>query len=379
MNAAALDILYVITDLELGGVPLHLRRLANFMVQQRLRVAVCSLAAPGAVGTLLCEDGIDVRTCAASGGWDVRVFGRLARLLKQLRPTIVHSILFHANCATRFAAARAEIPPGRVICEIQTVEVERRWHLWVDRFSWRGCRCFVGNSPSVVEHLARYAGIAGDRLRLVRGGVDASRFAGVHPVDRRALGVPEDARLVLWTGRLDPVKGLAVLLDAFARLHPSEHAAHLLLAGSGSLRTKLEARARRLRIAERVHFLGPRSDVPALLAAADLFVFPSRTEGLPNALLEAMAAAKPIVTTDVPGCRDLVTHEETGLMVPLGDAQRLADAMARILRDPHLSARLAGAARACVMEHWSIDATWRAYQALYDEVLAGGLMPQRCE
>ncbi|MCO6436938.1 MAG: glycosyltransferase [Phycisphaerae bacterium] len=369
MSAAPFDILYVITDLELGGVPLHLHRLCRAMTKRGFCVAVCSLASPGPVGKMLEEDGIAVHTCSAAGGWDFRVFGRLTRLLRELRPDIVHSFLFHANFAARRAARRAGIPPDRVLCEIQTVEIERRWHLRVDRFSHSACRYFIGNSPSVIDHLAAQARIPRDRLRLVRGGVDPDRFAGVVPLDRAALKIPADAPILLWVGRLDPVKGLFDLLDAFALIAPS-HPAQLLLVGDGSLRARLEQHARSLRLADRVHFLGSRTDIPELLATADVFVFPSRTEGLPNALLEAMATGCAVVTTDVPGCRDLVTDQDTGFVVPRGDVAGLAETIARLLRDAALAKRLGQAAQAHVREHWTIETTWNAYEALYREVIS---------
>jgi glycosyltransferase involved in cell wall biosynthesis len=99
-----------------------------------------------------------------------------------------------------------------------------------------------------------------------------------------------------------------------------------------------------------------------------MFVFPSRTEGLPNALLEAMAAGKPIVTTDVPGCRDLITHEQTGLLVPYGDARALAGAIVRIFSDPSLSARFGQESRRAAAKNWRIETTWRAYESIYCQI-----------
>jgi glycosyltransferase involved in cell wall biosynthesis len=362
-----IDLLYVITDLELGGVPLHLHRLVRAMRARRLTAAVVSLAPPGPVGGMLEADGVRVYSCDGRGGWDFRVIARLARIVQASQPGLIHSLLFHANLAARWAAAKAGFPANRILCEIQTVEVERRWHLWADRITYDGCRLTVGNSPSVIEHLAVRARIPRDRLRLVRGGIDPAPIQAATPVDRATLGVPNDAAMILWVGRLDPVKGLSTLLDAL-RLMAEEMNAHLYLAGGGTLREQLEQQAWRLQLTGRVHFLGPRTDVAGLLKAADVFVFPSRTEGLPNALLEAMAAGCPIVTTDVPGCRDLIADEQSGLVVPFGDTRPLADAIRRLLRERDLAVRLGGRAAELVEADWHIRRTHDAYASLYQEV-----------
>ncbi|MCH8150512.1 MAG: glycosyltransferase [Planctomycetes bacterium] len=158
----------VITDLEVGGVPLHLHRLTLALRERGYRPSVVSLAPPGPVTKMLQDDGIPVDSCQACCGWDLRVIPRLARLMGTERPDVVHAILFHANLAARFAAPRADISDSRVLCEIQTVEVDQRWHLTVDRWTQSRCRLTIGNSPSVIEHLATHGGIDRRRLRLVR-------------------------------------------------------------------------------------------------------------------------------------------------------------------------------------------------------------------
>ncbi|MBI4717767.1 MAG: glycosyltransferase [Planctomycetes bacterium] len=369
MTAPRLDILYVITDLERGGVPLHLLRLATEMTGRGRTVAVVSLARPGPVADMLRDRRIAVHGCNAAGGWDVRVLPRLARIVTELRPRLVHSLLFHANLAARWAARRAGLPPACVVCEIQTVEVERRWHLLVDRCTHRGCRFTIGNSPAVLDHLARRAGIPRSRQRLVRGGIDPAALASTPSVDRGTLPVSTVAPLVFWAGRLDPVKGLDTLVQAF-RVVAAHTPAHLLLAGDGPIRPALERWITGACMNERVHLLGMRRDVPALLKAADVFAFPSRTEGLPNALLEAMAAGCPVVATDVPGCRELVRHDQTGLLVPCGDYSTLAVSILRLLRDRPYARRLAAAAEEAVARDWHIRGTFDAYAAIYDEILA---------
>ena len=366
-DAPGPTLLYVITDLEIGGVPLHLLRLARVMRDRGYDLVVVSLAPAGPVGRMLEEEGFAVEDCGGRFGFDVRVIFRLARILRRRRPQIVHALLFHANVAVRLAARLARFPRNRVLCEIQTVEVERRWHLLVDRLTYRGCRLTIGNSPSVVDHLAKKARIPRSRLRLVRGGIDPAPYRRAEPVDRASLGLAEGDRPLIWVGRLDPVKGLKQLLAAVSAL-PSGLAVKLLLVGDGPLRATLTAHASALGVSDRVGFLGSRNDVPSLLATAEAFVFPSRTEGLPNALLEAMASGLPIVTTDVPGCRDLISDDRNGLVVPYDDVSALSDAIERVLTDTQLAYRLGNAAGVSAGD-WHIKLTYDAYAETYDLLL----------
>lgn len=368
MSDPSCDILYVITDLDLGGVPLHLHRLACAMQERGMSVRAVSLAPAGPVGQMLADAGIPVESCQGRSGFDLRVVGRLARVIRRRRPRIVHALLFHANLAARWAVRRAGLPRDRLICEIQTVEIERRWHLWVDRWTHHRCRFTIGNSPSVIEHLHRLAHIPKDRLRLVRGGIDPRAVRQAKPIDRAAVGLGSHDRVVLWAGRLDPIKGLDNLIRAMI-LIDSPDPVSLLLAGEGPMRDRLEQLARTVGQAKRVRFLGPRRDVPGLLHIADVFAFPSRTEGLPNALLEAMAAGCPIVTTDAPGCRDLIEHEQTGLIVPRDDTASLANALSRLLSDTGLSRKLGGAAAREVDRHWHIQDMLATYADVYSAAL----------
>lgn len=361
-------ILYVITDLKVGGVPLHLLRLATALDPRRFTVAVASLADIGPVGERLLRAGIQVGACEAAGPWDARALGRLYGYIRARRPHILHSLLFHANVACRLVGPVAGVPIRRILCEIQTAEYERPWHLSLDGATVRLCRLEIGNSPSVICHLHRHAHIPHRRLRLIEGGVDVEAIAAARPADRAALGVSPDAPLVLWVGRLDPVKGLDELVDAAKILREGGATPTFLLAGAGRYEATLRRRIASVGAQEYVRLLGRRDDVASLLKAADVFAFPSRTEGLPNALMEAMAAGASIVTTDAAGCRDLVRNGETGLVVPVGDAAALAAAIRRLLEDRALRQRLGAAAAVFARDRCSWTAAVARYAELYEEV-----------
>jgi glycosyltransferase involved in cell wall biosynthesis len=182
------------------------------------------------------------------------------------------------------------------------------------------------------------------------------------------LGIPEERRLVLAVGNLYPVKDHATLLRAGAGLE----GVHVLIAGRGPELEGLASLARALGAASRVHLLGLRSDVARLLAAADLLVHPSRAEGLPLAILEAMAAALPVVASRVGGIPEAVVDGETGQLVRPCDPDVLRDAIRSVLHDPDRAALFGRAGRARVERHFSLEAMTGRYRALYEAMGARG-------
>lgn len=370
MPSRPLNLTFLITDLEIGGVPLHLLRLAKAMPRDRFGVRVISLADEGPVGGMLREAGIPVSACRARSAIDVTALWRLRRILRADPPDILHALLFHANMAARVVGPFAGVPVRRILCEIQTAEVERAWHLTVDGLTCRLCWCEIGNSPSVIEHLHRQAHIPKSRLACEWGAVEVARYAEALPQAREALGLSANDRVIIWTGRLDPVKGFEEMLAAFASVR-ERYPVKLLLVGEGSYRPAVERLVRQHGLTEDVLMLGQRADVPQLLKAADLFLFCSRTEGLPNALLEAMAAGLPIVTTNVPGCRDLIVHGRTGLLATKGRVDEIAANLTTLLDNAGLAQRLGQAAHDWVASNADAGQLASRWERRYRAMMVG--------
>jgi glycosyltransferase involved in cell wall biosynthesis len=361
-------LVYVITDLGFGGVPLHLYRLACRLPRSLFDVRVIALSEPGPVGQMLRDEGIEVHYCNARSAFDGRALVQLWRLLTRIKPHVVHSLLFHANIAARLCSPFAGISRRHLICEIQTVEWERRWHLIVDNFTCRLCRYEVGNAPSVVEHLHRQGHIPASRLQCVFGAVDADSLQLAERADRKQLGIAPDETMILWTGRFDPVKGFEEMLEGFSMLG-QDRPAKLVLVGDGPYRAEVEASIRRLGLSKQVILAGYRKDVPALLKSADIFLLPSRTEGLSNSLLEAMAVGCPVVATDIPGTKDIVSHMRTGLLVPVRSPETIAHALRTVMEDRQLAQRLANHAAEWVAERLD-PRRWAAeWQIRYQEAV----------
>lgn len=229
----------------------------------------------------------------------------------------------------------------------------------------------IGISDAIVQQCAAKPYIR-RRPALVHSAVDVDRYAQPDAAGVEAWRAQWAARrpVVLTVGRLRSEKGHAFLFESIAQLRGDFPRLLLVVAGDGSLRNELEARVRSLGAADHVQFVGFRADVPELLAAADLFVLPSLSEGLGTAAIEAAAAGRPIVASRVGGIPDVIQEGVTGRLVEPGDSESLARAMAEVLADHSLAERLGRAARQFALEHFPVVKLVGQTEAVYLELLA---------
>jgi glycosyltransferase involved in cell wall biosynthesis len=184
------------------------------------------------------------------------------------------------------------------------------------------------------------------------------------------LGLPADARVIGAISRLWPQKRIKDLIWAADLLKCIRDDTHLLIIGDGPQRWRLERYRDQVEIADRVHFLGERDDVPRLLPHFDCLWLGSAYEGQSNAIMETMSAGRPVVATDIPGNRDLVVHEETGYLVPLGDRAGFAQRTNILLNDAELAGRLGEAGRRRMLEEFSVERMIERHVELYQQILA---------
>jgi glycosyltransferase involved in cell wall biosynthesis len=212
----------------------------------------------------------------------------------------------------------------------------------------------------------------GKNLFFVHGvGVDLEQFSPApksRTSVREELGLSDQDIVVMCVAEFTSTKNHAFLLAAWSKVAREEPCAHLLLIGDGQLKQSMERRIRVENIPN-VHFLGFRGDVPRLLQSADIFVLPSRREGLPRSIMEAMAAGKPVVATDVRGNRDLVGNGVTGILVKLGDVVGLAQAILQLIHDPELRLRMGEAGRE-KMQAYSLDHVIKEMSEIYARYLS---------
>jgi glycosyltransferase involved in cell wall biosynthesis len=299
---------------------------------------------------------------------------RLAWHIARRRIQIVHAYSFYGNV---FAVPPARFAAPVVIASVRDcapylTAMQKR----VQRYACQLADCVLVNATAVKDWLIG-DGYDASKIVVIRNGVDLSRFAV--PADpahiRQELGLAPGTRLVAVVSRLTRLKGLENLLEAAAMLKPRYPDLRFLVVGETSpmelsYLDELKTLAEREGVGDRVIFTGRRSDVPALLSAADVSVMPSLNEALSNVVLESMAARVPTVATRVGGTPEALVHDETGLLVPPGDSRALADAVALLLDDRQRATRLGRAARQSIEARFSVERMVRSTEQLYSALLA---------
>jgi len=354
-----------------GGSEQVLLQLLAGLDRREWRPVLLHHPAPGLVPLIEASRAIDVPAHAVPRVTDANLVVRLPRLWRAIgdaRPSVFHAHLnWPLSCKFGLLAAALRRVPAVVATVHLYVEslMNRNVRLQV-RAVGAGVDRYLAVSRHVRDRLVAGAGLPQHKLRLVSNGIDPDAVGRVaDPVLRARLAGAPDRPLVLAAARLSPQKAIGVLLAA-APLVPD---AVFVIAGDGPERASLEARAQALGIAGRVRFLGLRDDVPELLAVCDVFVLPSLFEGLPLSVLEAMAAAKPVVATRIPGTDEAVVDGATGILVPPGNAPALAAAIRAFLSDPVRAAAAGRAGLDRVRTQFSASAMVAAVAAEYEALL----------
>jgi glycosyltransferase involved in cell wall biosynthesis len=237
---------------------------------------------------------------------------------------------------------------------------------------WNRVDQVLSVSSRLAERMASDIGFPVERIKVIRNGVDTERFRPRSKAAARgAIGIPEEAFVIGAVGRLVPVKDYPTLLSALAVIRDRGIAFHALIAGTGPLRQQLQAMADSLRL-HNVTFLGNRNDVEQVLSAFDVFVLSSSSEGLSNTIQEAMATGLPVVATRVGGADELIDQSRTGLLVPPGSPDALADAITLLARDREARQRMGEEARRRAENAFGLDRMIRDYESLYLSLGASG-------
>lgn len=380
-----MKVLYVVDGLGGGGTE---RSIGEMLPQLTGRgvdpVVVCLERRRGAHEALEAA-GIRVEVLPA-GGW-VRQVAALRRRIAQHRPALVHTTLLRADLAGRLAGAATGVPvltslvstpyaavrlhdpavrPARLLQARLADAVTARWL----------CNHFHAVSQTAKDAAVSALGLSAERITLVPRGRDPRRLGRPSPERRAraraALGLPPDAELAIAVGRHEFAKGLPDLIAAAVRLAPQRPRFVLAVAGrEGSLTAELLSRIAVAGLGERVRLLGHRDDVPELLAAADLLAFPSLYEGMPGAVIEAMALGLPVVASDIPPVREVVEPRVSALLTPVSDPDAMATAIGFLLDDPARASAFGRRGREIFHERFTLDRSVDGMIDLYRGLLDG--------
>ena len=353
----SLTVVHVVASLNVGGLERVVFDLVTHMDRARFTPRVVCLEEPGVWGPRFVELGVPV-DCVASarGGPSGRIL-RLARHLRDIGADVVHTHNDKAHLHRALAAGLARLPVVLSTKHGRNFPTRPLGRL-ANRLACHLCTNLVGVSADCAAIWHDVEGAAPAKISVITNGVDLTAF----PSPSRVIAGPVRAVSV---ARLSAVKDPLTLLQAVRRVLDREPDFRLDLVGDGPLRSEVEQAIAKLRLGDRVYVHGHMDDVRAVLRGASFFVLASTSEGVSLTLLEAMAAGLPVVATRVGGNPEVVAHGETGVLVPPGAPEALADAMVWMLRQPRARERMGLLARRRIEDCFHVRRTVDAYEQMY--------------
>ncbi|MBZ0168797.1 Glycosyltransferase, group 1 family protein [Candidatus Methylomirabilis lanthanidiphila] len=377
-----IPILYTIPRLSIGGAQTHLLEVLRLLNRRRFSPLLCCLATDQGDSSYLIQQVRELEVPMIDAGirnvpnslirpHTFLQMARVARILRNYGVQVVHSYLFPANWFGTLTARLARVPvtiASKRNVDVYTQATDR----WACRMINRLADRVTAVSQTVRDHVHQTEGCPLEKIVVIPNGVDANRlrWTACELTDtKEVLGAVAGEAVIGTIARLVWYKGLEYLLKAAALIVGRQPSVRFVVVGDGPLRRPLEEKARALRLNGAVRFLGAVPNASSLLPGFDIFVLSSLWEGMSNSLLEAMAAGKPVVATDVGGGSEVVLEGKTGFLVPPKDPEALADAVLRLLAAPDLARNLGVAGRVRVESKFTLEIMVARLEELYDSLL----------
>jgi len=354
---------FLLTSFDVGGTERQMVELVRRLDRRRFQVHLGCFHRRGPLQARALEHVASSETFPLIGfrhPSTIRQMARFARWCQRLGARIVHTCELYSNLfglpAAAFAGVEVRIGNRR---ELATQD-KTRAQLAAQQLAYRAAHIVVANSQAAADQSQR-EGLPARKVRIIPNGLDISRY---RPASNRG-----PVRRLIMVGNLRPEKGHDTLLEALPAILAAEPNVALQIVGDGALRESLTDSIRRRGLSRHVTMLGEREDVPELLSASDVFVFPSKSEAFPNAVLEAMASGLPVVASRVGGIPELIESGHTGVLVEPGNGRQLADATLQLIRNPERARAMGNAARVHVEQHFSFDRMVASFEELYLSIL----------
>ena len=383
-----LRIAYVPAALRPGGAERQMLALAERLPKDQFEVDFLVLSGPGDYDARARAAGARVREIGAASSPNDALRTRMARRIRKSAKfasvarsghyDVIDAWLYPSDVITAFVRPLARNPvviSGRR--NLDPHESFGRAGRFVDGLAIRMTDAVVANSAAAAAYAISHERLDPAKVRIIRNGVEliAPMSSAARVASRLGLGAAADELLVGCVANYLPVKGHDLLIDAFSRVADAAPGARLVLVGEGPMRAAMEGQIRTLGLDGRVRLFGSVADPTAMLGAFDVVVQASRSEGLPNALLEAAAAGRPIVATAAGGSGEIILDGQTGLLVPIDDGDALASALLRVLRDVDLRYSLGPAARERAATMFGMGRFVTEFAALYQELATARGLP----
>lgn len=379
-HAGALHVTHAALSLDVGGLERLVLEMVKVGRRKDHRVSVLCLERAGTLAAAAEAEGAEVVALDKPPGRTPALGGRIAEVIRRLRPDVIHThqvgaLWYVGNAVSGVPMLHTEHTDTAVL-RPGLVRTFKSRALLTLAARHAGAFCCV--SDSVARSVRRWSTVPARKVCVVANGIDVDHFAGhrsLGTTTRHSLGIPLGRTVIGTVGRLNEVKCQDLLLKAVAAMSPALAEPHVVLVGDGPERQRLTRLAAELGLADRTHFCGYQPNPERFMAAMDVFVLSSRTEGLPLSLLEAWAVGVPTVATAVGGIPAIVRSGTDGLLVPFGDVHAMSDAIGRLLNDAAFALRLADAATRTVRAQYSLDRMNATYERLYRDLVRQGDRP----
>ncbi|MFK8019530.1 MAG: glycosyltransferase [Pseudomonadales bacterium] len=371
-NDSRITVMYIIWSLQMGGAERVVADTALRLDRTRFRPIVACLNFKGRLAEDLEAEGIEVFAFDKKPNFDATITFRLAKLMRDQKVDVVHPHLWTSSFWGRMAAVIARVPVI-VITEHDLDKWRSKYHLLADRILGYFTKHWIFVSHGVQEFYCDYLKLTDDRYTVVHNGIGVEQFEqSIDAADvKKRMGIPEGKKILGVIGRLDPRKGHCYFMEAMKSLTDKHPDVMGIIVGQGAQMEALQAQQKELGLEDKVKLIGYWESLAEAQAVVDVFVLPSLMEGHPLAVLEAMAASKPVVSTRVGGTHEAVAHGETGLLVEAKDVPALEAAMTELITDLDHAREMGRLGRAKLDREFSLQAAVNSNQDIYLQYLDG--------
>ena len=359
-------IFHLITGLEVGGAE-------NMLLKILPRTAdtcdhhVCSIIGVGPIGDKLVAAGIPVYYLDLSNTLDLSIIPKLKKIIVDLQPDVLITYLPHADLLGRIIGKLTHVPT--IVCSVRVRLTRSKYlpYFILDGLTSALVNQYHFNSRTIADLHQRFLRVPSHKITIIPNTIDVDIYDITIDVvsKKKELSLPTDKIIIGCVARLRKQKGHNDLIAAFARVHSLRPSTILVLVGDGEEKPAITQTIKQYQLEPHVIMLGNRHDVPEILKTFDIFAFTTLYEGMSNSLMEAMSARLPILTTDIPENRELITHQKTGLLVPAHHTSSVAEALVRLINDQPLRKQLAAKAFQEITAKFSINAIVPRYRDFY--------------